>query len=134
MASDGAGAVLSFEGIVRPKEGDRPISALIYEDYEPMTKRELQNLAERIATDHGLLAIRVEHSRRRVPAGSCSFRLQVAAAHRAEAIASIDEFINTMKQQVPIWKMPVWLDDEQAFGEEPDMTKLSGAYSERVQP
>ncbi|MGH7131778.1 MAG: molybdenum cofactor biosynthesis protein MoaE [Phycisphaerales bacterium] len=104
----GAGAVLVFEGIARPTEDTRPIDALDYQAYEPMASNELTALASDVLTRHGLLAISVTHSRGRVPAGKCSFRLVVWSRHRREAIAAIDDFIDRLKRDVPIWKSPVW--------------------------
>lgn len=107
-----AGALLCFEGVVRPLEAGRPLAALEYQVYEPMTTRQLHKLAEEIGRLHGLLAMRLEHSRGVIPAGQCSFRLQVASAHRAEALAAMEQFIARMKREVPIWKIPVWKDDQ----------------------
>lgn len=101
----GAGAVLSFEGVVRPMEAGRKLSALVYEAYPPMTEQELTRLAERVVAAHGLLAIRVEHSTGRVPVAACSFRLRVGSRHRAEGIAATDAFIRDMKRDVPLWKV-----------------------------
>lgn len=103
-----AGAVLSFDGIVRPREEDREIVALDYEAYEPMAGRELRTLAEDVARRHGVLAIHARHSRGRVGVGECSFWLRVASRHRKEGIAALDEFIDRMKRDVPIWKTPVY--------------------------
>lgn len=104
----GAGACLVFEGVVRPLESERPVAALLYEAYEPMTSRELHRLATQVLTNHGLLGIRVEHSVGRVGAGEISFRLGVAARHRKEALRAVDEFIDLLKQVVPLWKIPEW--------------------------
>ncbi len=100
----GAGAVVSFEGVVRPEEGGRPIDGLTYDAYEPMAQRQLQRLGEEAAQRWGLLALRVRHSRGVVPAGTCSFRLQIASPHRKEALAAMDWFIDQLKIEVPIWK------------------------------
>jgi molybdopterin-guanine dinucleotide biosynthesis protein A len=51
-----------------------------------------------------LVGIAVEHSRGRVQPGECSFRLQMAAKHRQEALAAMAEFIDRMKRDAPIWK------------------------------
>ncbi len=104
----GAGAVLCFEGIIRPFEAGQPIAGLTYETYDPMTEQELKRLAEEAIERFGLLALKVEHSRGMVLNFACSFRLRVASAHRKEALAAMDWFIDRMKQQVPIWKRPVW--------------------------
>lgn len=103
----GSGAQILFEGIVRPSEEGAPIEALDYEAYEPMTTRELTQLAERMLSEHGLLAIGVEHSVGRVPIGKISFRLVVDSKHRKEGLQAMDEFINEMKRIVPLWKVAV---------------------------
>ena len=117
----GCGAVVTFDGVVRPGEprpggGKGELSALLYESYEPMTTRELTALAAAVAAETGAAALDVEHSIGRVPVGRCSFRLRVAAAHRAEALACCTAFIDRMKRDVPLWKIPVWKEDAGASG------------------
>ena len=107
-AVDHAGAVLCFEGVVRPVENGLTIVALDYEAYEPMAGNELRRLAEEVVSRHGLLDLSVEHSRGRVGAGERSFRLRVAARHRPEALRATEEFIDRMKRDVPIWKTAVY--------------------------
>ncbi|MFH5802423.1 molybdenum cofactor biosynthesis protein MoaE [Alienimonas sp. DA493] len=110
-ASPGCGAVLTFEGIVRPMEPDgaetRPLAALRYEAYEPMTSRELDRLRAACAEEFGA-TLAVEHSVGEVPVGACSFRLRVATPHRAAALACCGAFVDRMKRDVPLWKVPVW--------------------------
>lgn len=108
--ASGAGALLTFEGVVRPLENARPLRALRYEAYEPMASRELERLAAEAIARHGLLALAVHHSRGRVPVGHCSLRLVIRSAHRAEALAAAAEFIDRLKRDVPIWKRPEWAD------------------------
>ncbi len=105
---DRAGAILSFEGIVREREGDGTISALDYQTYEPMAQTMLEEIARDLIQRHGLIAMLIQHSRGRVGVGERSFRLLVAAPHRKEALAALDEFIDHLKRDVPIWKKPVW--------------------------
>jgi molybdopterin synthase catalytic subunit len=106
-AVQGAGAVLCFDGVVRPVEGDRPIAGLRYDTYDPMAEQELTRLADKAVEQFGLLGVTVEHSRGFVANFACSFRLRIASAHRKEALAAMEWFIDRMKQQVPIWKRPV---------------------------
>lgn len=101
-----AGALLCFEGCVRPAEDGRPIDGLHYQVYEPMAWRELEKLGRETMIRFELLALRVQHSRGDVRAGECSFRLQIASKHRKEGLAAMDWFIDRMKQDVPIWKLP----------------------------
>ena len=107
----GCGAVLTFEGVVRPTEPDggepRDLSALRYEAYEPMTTRELARLAETCAAEFGA-KLDVTHSVGEVPVGACSFRLRVGTPHRAAGLACCAAFVDRMKRDVPLWKGPVW--------------------------
>lgn len=105
---DGAGAVVVFEGVVRRMENGEALVALEYQAYEPMASRQLMKLGEELAGRFGMLRVFVEHSRGRVAVGEVSFRLMVAAPHRKEALQAMDQFIDRMKKDVPIWKKPVW--------------------------
>lgn len=103
-----AGARVVFEGVVRAEEEGRVVRALMYEVYEPMASRTLQALAVEIGAAHGVISIVIEHSRGEVGVGECSFRLAIDASHRKEALAAMDELIDRMKKDVPIWKTPIW--------------------------
>ncbi len=107
VPAPGAGASVLFEGIVRPTETGDPIAALRYQAYEPMAQRQLRNIAEDVVQRFGLRRLHVHHSRGRVGVGECSFRLLVESPHRKEALAAMDEFIDRLKRDVPIWKSPV---------------------------
>ncbi len=106
-----AGAVVSFEGVVRATEGDRAIEGLDYVAYQPLADRTLEQLASDAMERFAVRAVHVEHSRGFVPVGRCSFRLIVAATHRREAIDAMDWFIDRLKETVPIWKRPAFFDD-----------------------
>jgi molybdopterin synthase catalytic subunit len=115
FASGLAGASVRFAGVVRraePRDGRgseaHEILALDYRTYDPMAERELRTLARSVAERHGLLSLAALHSRGRISVGEVSFVLIVESVHRAEALAAIAEFIDRMKQDVPIWKSPVW--------------------------
>jgi len=106
-AVDGAGALIGFEGVVRPSEAGRPIAGLRYETYDPMAEKELRRLAGEAMQRFDILAVRVEHSRGFVANHACSFRLRIASAHRKAGLAAMDWYIDRMKQAVPIWKHAV---------------------------
>lgn len=109
------GATLRFEGIVRRVEADseqgsspRTLAALEYESYDPMAQRELEALARGIVERHGLLGLVTLHSRGRVGVGEISFVLMVWSAHRTAALTAMTDFIDRLKQDVPIWKRAAW--------------------------
>ncbi|MEM7577512.1 MAG: molybdenum cofactor biosynthesis protein MoaE [Planctomycetota bacterium] len=115
-APRGAGAALVFEGRVRPNEGGRLLEALGYEAYSPMTERQLEQLAAAVLEEHGLIGLHVDHSVGRVPIGAMSFRLVVHSAHRKSGLAAMDAFIDRMKRDVALWKVPVYADVSASHG------------------
>ena len=98
------GAWLEFRGAVRDEENGVKISALEYEAYAEMAVREIRRLLENLSTQHSCLAARVIHRVGIVPAGEAAIYVGIASRHRAEAIALLSEFMNGLKQGVPIWK------------------------------
>ncbi len=112
-----SGATVRFEGIVRDTEprGDgvpRALKALRYSSYDPMAQQALDALALDIARAHQLNALITVHSRGEVAVGEISFVLTIAACHRAQSLRAMGEFIDRLKQDVPLWKQPVWRECE----------------------
>jgi len=103
-----AGAVVQFEGVVRPTEDGQSLVSIQYEAYRPMADNMLSDLARQVLEEYGLTTITVEHSTGTVRVGERSFRLMIAAPHRAPALTAMASFIDRMKQNVPIWKRPVF--------------------------
>ena len=99
-----AGAWVEFRGIVRAEENGGTISALQYEAYPEMAKREIRRLLEIISARHPSLAVTVIHRLGRVPAGETAIYVGVAAKHRGPALALLAEFMDQLKLDVPIWK------------------------------
>jgi molybdopterin molybdotransferase len=98
------GAWLEFRGAVRDEENGQKISGLEYEAYPEMAVREIRRLLEALSTRHPCLAARVIHRIGIVPAGEAAIYVGIASRHRAEAIALLGEFMNGLKQGVPVWK------------------------------
>jgi len=109
----GSGGLLIFEGFVRelePREGDPAarIEALDYQAYEPMAQNQIIRIGDELISRHALLGLSVIHSRGRVRVGERSIRVVIFSRHRKEALAAMDQFIDVLKKDVPIWKEPVW--------------------------
>lgn len=98
------GTWLEFRGVVRGDECGQPIAALEYEAYPEMAEREIRRLLEAISVRHQCLAAKVIHRVGIVPVGEAAIYLGIAAKHRAEAIALLGEFMDRLKQDVPVWK------------------------------
>jgi len=98
------GAWLEFRGVVRSEENGQAISALEYEAYLGMAEREIRRILESLAAKHPCLAAKVIHRVGVIPAGETAVYVGVASPHRSEAIALLSNFMDRLKQDVPIWK------------------------------
>jgi molybdopterin synthase catalytic subunit len=117
VAHPGAGAVVTFSGVVRDSSRDRAVEHLDYEVFEEMALEELRRIARHVATRHSLLGIAVVHRSGRCEIGETTVVIACAAAHRAEALAACGETIDTLKAHVPIWKKEHYVDGAAWIGQ-----------------
>jgi molybdopterin synthase catalytic subunit len=101
----GDGARIFFSGHIRDLENNQKIQALIYEAYEPMAEKELERLAWKIHLQHPVSSVRVVHRLGTVPVGDAAIAILVTSPHRAHAIDFVRLFMDSLKQDVPIWKV-----------------------------
>lgn len=110
----GAGAWVEFRGMVRGEENGGVIAALEYEAYSPMAETEIRRIITELTSGQSCLFVRVIHRVGIVPVGEAAICVGIAARHRAEAFGLLTEFMNRLKQDVPIWKCRALTADELA--------------------
>lgn len=98
------GAWVEFRGVVRGEENGQSILALEYEAYPEMAEREIRRLLETLAVKLPCLAAQIIHRVGVIPVGETAIYIGVAARHRGPALALLAEFMDRLKQDVPIWK------------------------------
>ena len=99
------GAVVEFHGVVREQEGASALTALWYEAYEPMARREFDRIFSELSAVQRVQEVIVIHRLGRVPAGEASLYVRVMAKHRGQALTFCGMLIDRMKEDVPIWKL-----------------------------
>ena len=104
---DGMGAVVCFLGVVRGSEGDDAITAIDYEAFEPMARRQFELLFDELGQRWPVESVRLVHRIGVVPVNEPSLWVEVVAPHRAVAFDACQFIIDEMKQKVPIWKKPL---------------------------
>lgn len=111
MAS-GAGAVVTFAGLVRPetKAGEQ-LEALVLESHPRMTLQSMQAIAADAARRFDTLAIRVVHRHGAMVPGETIVFVGVAGAHRRAAFEAADYLMDRLKTEAVFWKR-----EEGAFG------------------
>jgi molybdopterin synthase catalytic subunit len=105
--SAGAGAVLTFVGVVRGEEAGQAIRGLDYEAYARMAEHQFELIFQEIERRWPIESVRVVHRVGLVQVNEPSLWVEVVAPHRGEAFAAGQFLIEQMKQRVPIWKRPV---------------------------
>ncbi len=99
---DGAGAVVTFCGIVRNDGGQ--MQAMEIEHYPGMTERALRQIAEEAARRWTLTDALILHRFGRMVPGEKIMMVATASAHRADAFAAADFLMDYLKSRAPFWK------------------------------
>lgn len=116
VRSDAAGAIATFTGTTRKESRGRAVSYLDYEAYEGMAEDVMAEIASELQSRYDLCAVAIHHRVGRVEIGDTSVVIAVSAPHRQDALAACKDAIDTLKQQVPLWKKEVYEGGEEWIG------------------
>jgi len=120
VAHDRAGGTAIFVGTTRSFSQDgateRPVSHLVYEAYEPMALKVMNDLAASARSRWDLIGLSAVHRVGRVDVGEASVVIAVSAAHRAGAFEACRFLIDEVKKEAPIWKKEVLGESEKWVG------------------
>lgn len=98
----GAGAVVTFTGIVRDNGG--ALSAMEIEHYPGMTEKAIAAIMDEAAGRWGLVDALVIHRFGRLAGGEMIMMVATAAPHRADAFAAAEFLMDYLKSRAPFWK------------------------------
>lgn len=107
--ADGAGAVVTFTGIVR----DRPGGGLLrmeIEHYPGMTERALHRIGSEAMARWHLGAALILHRHGPMAPGEPIMMVATAAPHRADAFAAAEFLMDYLKSRAPFWKKEIGAD------------------------
>lgn len=103
VADRRAGAVVSFQGVVRDHDHGRVVTELEYEGH-PSAIDVLREVADEIATDPHVYAVAVSHRVGPLAIGDAALVAAVSTAHRAAAFAVCARLVDEVKDRLPVWK------------------------------
>ncbi|MCP2169305.1 molybdenum cofactor biosynthesis protein MoaE [Goodfellowiella coeruleoviolacea] len=105
-----AGAVVTFEGVVRDHDGGRTVRELEYVGH-PSAGDIVAEVAAEVAAKHdGVRALAVSHRLGVLAIGDVALACAVSAAHRREAFAACADLVDEVKRRLPVWKRQVFAD------------------------
>jgi molybdopterin synthase catalytic subunit len=109
VADPRAGAVVSFQGVVRDHDEGKGVTLLEYEGH-PTAAAILREVAEEIAADPDVYAVAVSHRVGVLQIGDVALVAAVSTAHRAAAFKACGRLVDEAKARLPIWKRQVFTD------------------------
>jgi molybdopterin synthase catalytic subunit len=105
----GAGADVTFCGVVREVDHGRHVVELEYTSY-PTAEQTLREVADEIAADASVIAVAVSHRIGVLAIGDVALVASVTAAHRREAFEACARLVDEVKARLPVWKRQVFSD------------------------
>jgi molybdopterin synthase catalytic subunit len=102
----GAGAIVSFQGIVR-SEGGKAVEALFLDHAPALTIRAIEGAVHEACDRWRLVDCCVIHRVGRVAVGETVLFAATAAAHRREAFEACDFLVDFLKTEAPFWKREI---------------------------
>jgi molybdopterin synthase catalytic subunit/molybdopterin converting factor small subunit len=116
VRNERAGAIATFVGTTRVESRGRTVQHLDYEAYEGMAEKVMAELAASLRQRYDLCEVAIHHRTGRVEIGEASVIIAVSAPHRQDAFAACKDAIDTLKEQVPLWKKEVYEGGEEWIG------------------
>jgi MoaE-MoaD fusion protein len=116
VRADRAGAIATFVGTTRVESRGRVVEHLDYEAYEGMAEDVMAEIAAALKQRYDLCEIAIHHRTGRVEIGDASVVIAISAPHRQDALAACKDAIDTLKEQVPLWKKEVYETGEEWIG------------------
>lgn len=110
-----AGALVTFDGLVRDHNDGRRVRALTYSAYATVASALGRAIVREAVVNYGLVDAACVHRVGSLAIGDVAVRVWAAAAHRREAFAACCSIIDEIKLQVPIWKKETYDDDTHAW-------------------
>jgi molybdopterin synthase catalytic subunit len=112
-AAEEAGAIATFTGQVRAKDGpdDDRTEHLAFEKYDGVAEERMTAIEDELTARDGVKAVRLHHRTGVIEAGEDIVFVVVLAGHREEAFETVSDGIDRLKDEVPIFKKEVTVED-----------------------
>lgn len=103
LANAGAGAAVTFTGLVRSQPED-PIGALILECYPELAINQVTAMVEQAVVRFGLIRAKVIHRYGTLRPGEPIVQVMALAPHREAAFQGAEFLMDYLKTDAPFWK------------------------------
>ena len=104
-----AGAVVTFEGVVRNHDAERAVTGIGYSCH-PTAGQVVKQIARDLAQQGRVRALGVVHRVGDLSVGEAALAVAVSSDHRAEAFAVCSQIVEEVKERLPVWKRQTFTD------------------------
>ncbi len=124
--SKGAGAVVTFSGLVRDEEGT--LDTMEIEHYPGMTEKALEEIRTQAMDRWSLTGAMIIHRHGPMRPGEQIMMVATASRHRSDAFAAAEFLMDYLKSRAPFWKKEFGRDGESWVAAKDEDEKALGRW------
>jgi|Deesub1362A_J573_1020465.scaffolds.fasta_scaffold01650_7 molybdopterin synthase catalytic subunit len=107
------GAIGVFIGFVRKLSGGREVIRLEYEENEELFDKKLEEIQNRLKAHPGVVEAKIFHKSGTIFPGEDIIYVVVMGEHRKSIWRPLEESMELVKRELPVWKKEVYVDGEE---------------------
>lgn len=101
------GVILEFRRLARASLDNRAVPFFQYDVYESMAEAQLMEIAVMLGRTHGAAGVTLIHRHGLIAAGETVMYIAVKAPHMKTATACINDLVDVIQRDAPIWRTAV---------------------------
>jgi len=110
--SERCGAIGIFVGFVRKMSNGRETVRLEYEEDEELFEKKIEEIENRLKSYPGIVDVKIFHKTGSILPGEDIIYVVVMGEHRKDIWKPLEESMNIVKKELPIWKKEIFVDGE----------------------
>lgn len=122
----GAGAIVTFSGLVRDEEGT--LDTMEIEHYPGMTEKALEEIRTQAMDRWSLTGAMIIHRHGPMKPGEQIMMVATASRHRSDAFAAAEFLMDYLKSRAPFWKKEFGRDGESWVAAKDEDEKALGRW------
>ena len=116
--SDAAGAIVTFEGVVRNHDRGRQVTGIRYVGH-PSASEVMRTTVAEFEHREGIHTIVACHRVGDLAVGDMALLVVVGASHRSQAFRCASDLVDRIKETLPIWKLQRFANGDEEWAQCP---------------
>lgn len=115
VSSDKAGALISFDGVVRNQNDNKEVKNLEYEIYDALAIKEGNEIIRESLEQFEIINALAIHRKGLLEIGESAVWIGVSSSHREDGFKACQFIIDEIKHRLPIWKKEYYLNFKETW-------------------